>query len=508
MLLPLSRLLKDLTIRELRGRSDLRIEGLSYDSREVEKNHLFFAIRGFHTDGHRYVDQAIRRGAVGVVHQDDLPAYNKGNTYIRVDNSRESLSKMAAAFFDHPSRDMTVIGVTGTDGKSTTVWFIQQLLEALGESSGFISTVNVKIGDEVSKNPLRQSTPESLEIQGFLYNIRHHGNEIAIIEATSHGLSHKTRRLQDVLFDVGVLTNVTHEHLEFHGSVEQYRSDKANLFRSLGKHKKNRDPFGVLNRDDQHFEFFHRVCPVPAYTYSTKNPDSDLFAENIIADSKGSRFRFRMDSRESDGRLNLTGVFNVEDLMAAVLTVSKLISAPLSELAPHFPRLKGVTGRMESLELGQPFNVIVDYAHTPKSFERLFQVIRSFSSGRIISVFGSAGERDVEKRSLQGRIASLNSEIVILTDEDPRGEEREKILQEIARGCVDMTQGKNLHIIPDRREAIRAAFETAQSGDTVLLLGKGHEESIIYADGPIYWNEIEVARKILLEVIRERRLFQ
>jgi UDP-N-acetylmuramoyl-L-alanyl-D-glutamate--2,6-diaminopimelate ligase len=495
--------MQDVEIARQSGGIDPPIEGLAYDSREVDHDYLFFAIRGQHTDGHRYVEEAERRGAIAIVHQDELSTYRSDRVYIRVDNPREILSKAAAAYYGYPSRELSVVGVTGTDGKSTTVWLIQQLLERIGKSSGFVSTVHIKIGPGVEKNPLRQSTPEALEIQAILRNIRDQGNEYAIVEATSHGLSEKTRRLQDVLFDVGVLTNVSHEHLEFHGSVEQYRDDKANLFRALGRVKKTERVFGVVNADDPHHGFFRGAASAPVYTFGVKDSGADLRAESIRSDFDGSSFVLRMGSEAFEGRLNLPGSYNVENLMAAVLTVSKLTSASLEELGVHLSSLRGVVGRMDPIDLGQSFRVVVDYAHTPQSFEKLFAMLRPQTEGRIICVFGSAGERDIEKRALQGAIADRYSDIVILADEDPRGEDPLKILHEIAQGCGTKRKAEDLLLIPDRTQAIRQAFELADRGDLVLLLGKGHEGSIIYEDGPRYWNEKEIASRILREVLRE-----
>ncbi len=490
------------------------MKNLTYDSRAVERGSLFFAIKGQHTDGHRFVPEAQKRGAVGIVHSQDLESYDEGLSYIKVANTRVALAQMASAFYDHPSKKLRVIGVTGTDGKSTTVWFIHQLLEMLGRKSGFISTVNLKTADRVLRNPMRQSTPEAVEIQGVLRDILDGGNEFAIVEATSHGLSHKTHRLTDVSFDVGVLTNVTHEHLEFHGSLEQYRNDKANLFRALGKQVPlgkqaplGRAPqkgpcFGVVNGDDPNQKLFVAAASVPVYLFSSKNPDADLYCRILSTQERGTDFIFSSAGHEVPGRLNLPGAFHVEDLMAATLTVIKLLNLSLDELAPLFPKLTGVLGRMEYLELGQPYRVIVDFAHTPEAFRKLFASVRTVTLGRIIAVFGSAGERDREKRPVQGAIACENAEIVVLTDEDPRGEDRFKILHDIAAGCKGKTRERELYLEPDRKKAIRMALEMARENDTVLFLGKGHEGSIIYEDGPLAWNEVANVQEMLKEVLR------
>jgi len=504
----LSSLLAGIEASHIRIKGDPLVKSLTYDSRDVERGSVFFAIEGKHTDGHLFVTEAIKRGAVGIVHSQDLGSYSERISYVQVANTRESLARMASAFYGHPSRALRVIGVTGTDGKSTTVWLIHQLLEMLGRTSGFISTVNLKTGKRVVKNPLRQSTPEAVEIQGILKDILDGGNEFAVVEATSHGLSHKTHRLTNVSFDVGVLTNVTHEHLEFHGNLEQYRDDKANLFRALGSGRapgsvREGSPcFGVVNHDDANCYFFIEAAPTPVYTFSLKDPEADLYAKILSTDERGTDFTFVLGGQEIAGRLNLPGIFHVEDLMAAALTVNKLLATPLLELAPLFPKLRGVLGRMEYLELGQSYRVIVDFAHTPEAFRKLFATVRTITAGRIIAVFGSAGERDSEKRFLQGEVACQDADIVILTDEDPRQEDRNKILEDIAEGCKHKVRGKELFLEPDRKRAIRMALEMAREGDTVLCLGKGHEGSIIYRDGPIPWNEIEITQEILQDVIK------
>ena len=477
----------------VRGDPTVKVRGLAYDSRRVEAGDLFTALTGLHTDGHRFIDQAIEQGAVAVLHQAKLGSYQNDVTYVQVSDSRGGMSALAAALYGYPSRELSVIGVTGTDGKSTTVWLIHQLLEALGKPCGFISTVQVKTQGGVTKNPLRQSTPEAPDIQRLLRQMVDAGKGYSVVEATSHGLSAGTGRLSSVEFDAAVCTNIGHEHLEFHGSFERYRSDKANLFRAL-----SRNGFGVVNLNDPNHEYLIDQSAAPVRGYGLENTAADLWAGVIHSDLSGSSFTLHYGSKEQPARINLPGTFNLENLLAAVLTVIGLLPVPLEELARLFPDLQGVPGRMESIDSGQPFRVIVDYAHTPQSFTRLFPLIRTYTENRLIAVFGSAGERDMKKRPLQGELAARFCDIVILADEDPRGEDPIAVLEAIAAGC--RREGKDPYLIPDRRQAIAAAFTRARRGDTVLLLGKGHEESIIYADGPAPWQEAQTARRILGEM--------
>ena len=498
----LSKLIQSIgSIRKAQN-TDPVIKGIAYDSRKVGLDYIFFAICGLHTDGHFYIDQAVKNGATAIVFQNNLKRYNNNLHYIHVKDSRMALSKIADRFYNSPSSKLNVIGVTGTDGKSTTVWFIHQLLEMLGKSSGFISTVQLKYDKEVIKNKLRLSTPEAPTIHDILNKMVMNKKQFAVIETTSHGLSEKTKRLADVDFDVAVLTNITHEHLEFHGTYEQYRSDKANLFRLLDRYIKNnfkKNKIGIVNLDDPAAKYLKKVTKRPVYTYSLTHKEADLFASDICLDPKGSFFCFTNKGKTIRSRINIPGLFNIKNLMAAALTITEYLQINITRLSSLFTRLKGLEGRMDVIDFGQPFKVIVDYAHTPSSFESVMSIIRPVTRGRLISVFGSAGERDVEKRPMQGMIASKYCDIVIITDEDPRLEDRYKIIEQIASGCINLKKNENLFIEPNREKAISLALSVAKKDDTILLLGKGHEPSIIYPEGPHEWNESEVAKKLLIQ---------
>ncbi len=488
---------KDIPTLDSRGDLNCEISSLEYDSRQVKKGSLFFALEGIHTDGHKFIDQAVQQGAAGIVHSQDPDQYIEGVSYIRVKNSRAALSPASAAFYDHPSRKMKVIGVTGTDGKSTTVSFIHQLLQMEGKKAGFLSTVQYQSGDSPSSNPYRQSTPEANIIHRMLREMADNGMEYAVLEATSHGLSEKNARLADVQFDAAVLTNVTHEHLEFHGTVEQYRLDKANLFKMIAEARSD-DAFGVVNSDDQWSEIYmDAVGEKPVFLYSLKDKDADLWCSDYKSDDRGIAFSLHVPNGKNNTRLNMPGLFNVENAMAALLTVSELLEEDVLEMTEHLPRLVGVDGRMAPLTGDMPFSVMVDYAHTPGSFEKLLPLVRSDVKGRLILLFGSAGERDIEKRSEQGEIADDYGDIIILSDEDPRGDDPMDILNDIAEGITSKDLDDTLFLIPDRKEGMTKAVELAQEGDMILTLGKGHESSIIYEDGPRPWNE----RKMLIEVL-------
>jgi UDP-N-acetylmuramoyl-L-alanyl-D-glutamate--2,6-diaminopimelate ligase len=513
MLKRLSDILVRAKLLDLRGRPDTPISDLAYDSREVRPGSLFFAIPGIHADGHRFVGAAVAAGASAVVHSAELGMYDPRVAYARVADPRFEMSPISDDFYDHPSHELNVVGVTGTEGKSTTVYLIYQLLNLIGLRAGFFSTVMSDIGGGERPNPEHQTTPEAPAVHRMLSEMRSAGMTYAIVEASSHALSPRTNRLGDVAFDAGVMMNVTHEHLEFHGTWEQYRNDKANLFRALSrKSQGSRSPFGVANADDPSFDYFREAAGcVPVRSFSARGGIADIAAQDIVVDAAGESFTVLeatggQKTERHRSRLELPGAFNVGNALAALLVVSGLTALPIADLIPLLPRLRPVRGRMTSVLRGQSFEVIVDYAHTPSSFATVFPPLRSRVKGKMICVFGSGGERDTEKRAQQGRLAADYFDIVILADEDPRGEDPRALLEEIAAGCPERRRDHDLFIIPDRPTAIRKAFSLAEPGDLVALLGKGHENSIIYKDRSLPYDEIAEAEKALDELLSKSKI--
>ncbi|MDR2798235.1 MAG: UDP-N-acetylmuramoyl-L-alanyl-D-glutamate--2,6-diaminopimelate ligase [Treponema sp.] len=499
--------------------ADPLVTGLAYDSRTVSRGNLYFALPGLHVDGHAFIPDAVQRGAQVIIHQHELAEYQQGIRYIQVEDARFAMSPVADAFYEFPSRQLGVIGVTGTEGKSTTVYLIYQLLRLLGKKAGFISTVQYSHGTGEQWNPEHQTTPEAPVVQKLLRDICDHGGEYAILEASSHGLSRRTNRLGDVAFDVGVMTNVTQEHLEFHGTWEQYRQDKVRLFQALDRFDHHKaipqqvppkpfqtvPSFGVVNADDPSAEYFAGSTKHITYTYSTRGIQADLTLKKISSNPGGNWYEVCVGKTGAvlDIRDRLPGAFNAGNVLTSLLTLSEFLSIPVQELVPLVPGLKPVRGRMTAIQRGQPFEVVVDYAHTPSSFQTIFPPLRErldARGGRIISLFGSAGERDTAKRSEQGRIAAAWSDLLVLTDEDPRGEDPMAILEAIAQGISGVKEGEGLFLIPDRPLAIRKACSLARPKDLVLLLGKGHENSIIYAHETKAYDEIGEAEKALAEL--------
>ncbi|WP_238580306.1 UDP-N-acetylmuramoyl-L-alanyl-D-glutamate--2,6-diaminopimelate ligase [Treponema endosymbiont of Eucomonympha sp.] len=527
MQLRFSRLLSGIPCRlALNGESDPLIAGIAYDSRNAAPRSLFFALPGIHANGADYIPQALEAGARAVIYQGELPvaaleaARRRDAALAQVADARFALSPVSAAFYGRPSERLAVVGVTGTEGKSSTVSFIWQLLRLAGKKAGFISTVAYSLGGEVQANPRHETTPEAPVVQQRLYEMAENGCEYAVLEASSHGLSLRTNRLGDVRFDAAVMTNVAREHLEFHGTWEHYRDDKANLFRVLDGHPHEKriggtqrtvPAFGVVNADDLSAAFFAAATRHNTYGFSASGSVDGRFAacfaaQGISAGKTGVSFSVSADENTAP-RLSfcveapLPGAFNAANVLAALVTVSRLCGISVETLAPLAAQLVPVRGRMTAICRGQPFEVLVDYAHTPSSFEAIFPPLRARAKGKIISLFGSGGERDTEKRPEQGRIAGRYSDIVVLADEDPRGEDPRALLEAIETGCLEAgkMRGRDVFVIPDRPRAIRQAFAFAESGDIVLLLGKAHENSIIYKDFAMPYDEIAEAEQALAE---------
>ncbi|MBQ5632144.1 MAG: UDP-N-acetylmuramoyl-L-alanyl-D-glutamate--2,6-diaminopimelate ligase [Treponema sp.] len=537
--------------------SNIPISNLVFDSREVTKDSLFFALPGIHANGNNYIPQAIEKGANAIVFQDELDhelqlkiakaitkrqieatVYEGNVNYfpvlIKVKDSRFAMAPISDYFYDSPSKKLVIIGVTGTEGKSSTVSFIWQLLRLCNKKAGFISTVEYSFGDEAIANPQHQTTPEAPIIQHHLNKMLENGCQYAVIESSSHGLSPKTNRLGNVLFDCGVFMNVTLEHLEFHKTFDQYKKDKANLFRLLDCHDHIKDiagekltipAFGVVNLEDPSAKYFIDSTKKEVYGFTTQgkagkaatNKEVDLpeipeninYFEglNICAEKEGISFDVNIHENTDKNEIlqltaNLPGAFNAYNIMASIIAVSKLTNLSYQEVASKVKDVAPIKGRMTVIEQNQPFEVIIDYAHTPSSFETIFPPIRKRCKGKMIALFGSGGERDLTKRPLQGKIAASYCDTVILTDEDPRGEDSVKLLKMIAVGSQE--QGKkldeDLFIIPDRKKAIRYAFSIAKENDIILLLGKSHENSIIYKDYVMPYDEISEAQLALSEL--------
>ena len=495
----LSMLLSDMGLELPPGLADVPVTGVAYDSRKVEKGNIFVAIPGRHADGQDFIAAAVDQGAVAVVLGQEhgrLPLSQGSVAAVEVEDSRRALSALAAAFFGHPSREMHVLGVTGTDGKSTTSAMIHAALQHMGVPAGLLSTVTFGLADRLEPNPTRQTTLEAPELQGWLSRARQEGITHAVVETSSHGLA--LFRVEDICYRTAVYTTITSEHLDFHGTREAYLAAKAHLAEITLRDRSGRV---VLNADDAYaFPPLLALSQGRSLSYGVSNPVADVCGYGLSPRGKGTALSVDTPWGAVELSVQLPGRFNVENALAA-LTAVAAAGYPLEEVAAGISSFPGVTGRMQAVDLGQPFSVVVDYAHTEAALRLVLSSLREATGGKLWVVFGSAGERDLGKRPAMGHTAALLADMVILTDEDPRGEDSMAILGQIAQGARKggAKEGETLFLIPDRKEAIWYAISRAKPGDTVLLAGKGHEQSILTATGPVPWSDVDVVTEALQE---------
>ena len=480
------------------------LTGVTQDSRAVRPGILFVAVSGQHVDGHDFVAAAVEAGAAAVVVERAVAGV--AAPQVLVDAARPVLASAAAWWYGDPSHALTVVGITGTDGKTTTAYLAVAALEAGGRRTGMIGTIATRIGGRTEAHDVHATTPEAPELQALLRAMVDAGDEVAVVETTSHGLA--LERVGSIAYDVAILTNLTHEHLELHGTWESYRDAKLSLFDRLraGRAVTKPQPVratAIVNLDDPSAGVFigtARDAGARVMTYGTE-PAADVRATRVTEDGRGLHAAIETPGGGATIDLQLGGRFNVHNALAVVALGDALGLDPVA-VRTGLASLAIVPGRMERIELGQPFGVVVDFAHSPASLQTVLDLLApraAAAGGGLIAVFGSAGERDTAKRPQMGRIAGERARLVIVTDEDPRGEDRDAILDEIARGAetAGRRRGQDLQVIADRRAAIAAAFDAARPGDIVLLAGKGHERSIIEADGERPWDERAVAEEIL-----------
>jgi len=501
----IARALAAIPALEVTGPTTGEVSAVTYNSAEVTLGDCFVAIRGKQADGHRFIPEALARGASLIVGVDPVPTdFPPDRVYARVADSRRELGALAATLAGHPSDQMAIVGVTGTDGKTTTTNLIDAVLEAGGIHCGLMSTVDFKAGDERIKNNSRFTTLEAPEVQTLLARMARAGASCAVLETTSSGLA--LHRVYGVSYDVAVVTNITSEHLEFHGTKEAYWRAKAMLVEAINPAATkaaapNTPKACVLNADDSSYDYLRGFAHAPVLTYGIEAP-ADVRAENVDLRADGTRFDVRLpDGSVFTVETRLVAGYNVSNCLAAIAT-GYLFGVPAERMAHALASFPGVSGRMERIEMGQPFSVVVDYAHTADSLDKVLNVLRPLTSGRLIAVFGSAGDRDRVKRPAMGAVAARLADFAVITDEDPREEDAASILREIATGAeaIGAHEGEQFLCIVGRREGIGAAFARAQPGDTILLAGKGHEQSIIIGKEKLPWDDRTVARELLREL--------
>ena len=487
----LSSVISDLPDADLRG-GDCQINGIAFDSRLVRPGWLFVCIRGEQADGHHYAADALENGASALLVESFLPLAAR---QVETADTRLALARVAKTFHRRPDESLGLVGVTGTDGKTTTAGLIAWILRSAGVKTGEVTTASISTGGEAKPNLVHQTTPSALELQHALDEMRDRSVRWAVLETTSHGLDQ--HRVTGFAFNRAVFTSITHEHLDYHGTLEAYVEAKARLLDIQAEAEGgNWEKIAILPRDSRYWDLVRSRACGRVLSYG-RAKDAGVKVLSETASSDGIDFTASTPWGEISVAAALPGAFNIENCLAA-LTCAASIGVSLDVCAAAIAAFPGVRGRMQRVDCGQPFKVIVDFAHTPNSLESVLQTL-SKTKGRLLVAFGGAGERDTQKRPLMGAAAARLADKIVITNEDPRAEDPMKIARDIAAGAGSSSGGssRKLKIILDRRAAIAEILHSAQPGDTVLLAGKGHETSIITAEKVLPWNEAGVTREIL-----------
>ncbi|ALA69274.1 UDP-N-acetylmuramoylalanyl-D-glutamate--2,6-diaminopimelate ligase [Geobacillus stearothermophilus 10] len=465
------------------------IVALEMDSRRVAPGSLFFCLKGFTVDGHDFAEEAVARGAAAIVAERPLSV---DVPVVLVSDSRRAMAILADAFYGRPTHRLHLIGVTGTNGKTTTTSIMEQIARKAGKKTGLIGTVHIKVGDR--SYPAANTTPESLILQRTFKQMVDEGVEFVAMEVSSHALHQG--RVHGCDYDVAVFTNLTQDHLDYHGTMEEYRNAKGLLFAQLGNRYDERRPkFAVLNHDDPVSQYYKHMTAAPIVTYGMREK-SDVMAEQIRMTAGGMAFRLCTPHGSAAVETKLVGSFNVYNILAAAAACLasgfslETIAAALADVEP-------VPGRFETVDEGQNFTIIVDYAHTPDSLENALKTVRQLAKRNVYVVIGCGGDRDRSKRPLMAQVAVRYADVAIFTSDNPRSEDPKQILRDMEAG-VSAEIGKHV-TIPDREEAIRYAIGQAQEGDVVLIAGKGHETYQIIGNDVIEFDDRAVARAAVKE---------
>ena len=465
---------------------DVSISGIEHDSRKVTTKNLFVCMEGAHVDGHNFIPQAVSNGAIAILttRRNFTPPENI--SALIVPDMLNALAVIVPYFYDYPARTMRVIGVTGTNGKTTTTYLLREIFQAAGFNVGLIGTIQILIGDESLPNP--NTTPNVIDLQHLLADMRDKNIQVVVMEVSSHALAEN--RVAGIEFDTAIFTNLTQDHLDFHKTMENYLRAKTRLFDMVSRRGRKQNKTAVINLDDAASEEILRHCLYKKITYGVEK-SADLRATELEIKSDGMNFKIRDVMNLS---LHVTGLFNVYNILAAIgAALAENIRPDIIKNA--LENFRSVPGRFERIFADVPFEVIVDYAHTPDGVKNVLQTARQIAAGKIITVFGCGGDRDNSKRPIMGALAAKFSDIVIATSDNPRTENPEKILDEVEAGIGDKIHER----IVDRRAAIFRAIELAEAGDIVLILGKGHENYQILNTGKIHFDDREVAKLAIEE---------
>ena len=488
-------IISTLDVQQVQGDQNVSIQDITADSRAVKLNSLFIALDGATVDGHNYIDKAVAAGAVAVIVSKPVTVPDDV-CVITVSDTRQAMMVCVPYFFDYPANRMRIVGVTGTNGKTTTTHMIRHILKAQGHKVGVIGTVHIMIGD--TSYPIHNTTPDVVDLQHILYQMVQENVEYCVMEVSSHALA--LGRVSGVEFDTAVFTNLTQDHLDFHKTFENYLAAKCKLFEQVSASDQVKDNKGaVINIDDSYGHRVMEKTTAPTITYSTLGKGT-LNASDVHMSTKNSQYTVNYKGESYPVSMNTTGLFNVYNTLAAIgACLQEGISMEAIDTA--LKTFSSVPGRFELIEEGQDFAVVVDYAHTPDGLQNILETAKAIKENRIIIVFGCGGDRDATKRPIMGRIAAEYGDKIYVTSDNPRTEDPVQIVKDVEVGVKEaLRDGTSYEVIVDRREAINHAIHDAKAGDIVIIAGKGHENYQILKNETIHFDDREEARKALKEI--------
>lgn len=475
----LKQLLTGISYEVQQGSDEIELSDFQYDSRKIEKDSLFVAITGFQTDGHKYIPMAVKKGAAAVLCEHPVAGVPDGVTVVRTPNNRQALAVLSANFYGHPSDEMRTVGVTGTNGKTSTTYLMKSILDRQGSKVGIIGTIENRIGDKVLH--AERTTPESKELQALLRQMQQEQVTDVVMEVSSHSLD--LHRVDGISFEVAIFTNLTQDHLDYHKTMENYRAAKGLLFRRAKK--------SVINLDDAAGAYMQAQSQGEVLTFGVDTP-ADLMASRIDITAEGTAFRLQWQGKAYPVRLHTPGRFSVYNALGAA-GACLLLGIPVEEIIAGLEENPGVSGRFQTVRSRKGYQAVVDYAHTPDGLENVLRTANEFVKGKLIAVFGCGGDRDRTKRPIMGEIGGRLAGYCILTSDNPRTEDPMAILRDVEAGICKTDCPYEL--IADRREAIRRAVALAEAGDVILIAGKGHETYQIFPEGTIHFDDMEEVRK-------------
>lgn len=473
----LSALLQDIEWTLLYG-EEKEINAIAYDSRKVQQGDLFVCITGFQTDGHKYAQKAIEAGAVAILCEKAIQSDNKDVTILQTKNTRHALAILSSNYYKHPCNSMNVIGVTGTNGKTTTTYLIKSVLDSIGHKVGIVGTIENRIGQKVLHAD--RTTPESLELQQLFYQMKQENVTDVVMEVSSHSLD--LHRVDGIQYNIGIFTNLTQDHLDYHKTMENYKIAKSLLFQRSNK--------SVINIDDEAGEFMKQNAKGEVLTFGI-DKQADITAKEIDISADGVKFTLCYDNKQYMVSLHTPGRFSIYNALGAI-GACIFMGIAMEDIIAGLNSNVGVAGRFQTIKSTKA-NAIVDYAHTPDGLENILKTAQEFVKGKIITVFGCGGDRDKTKRPIMGEIAGKLSDYCIITSDNPRTENPASILDDVEVG-MKKTNCEYIKLV-DRREAICHAVEYGQKGDLIIIAGKGHEDYQIFADKTIHFDDVEEVKK-------------